>query len=261
MDNLSAQKKARYYRATVSSYITNLIQLNNPWVAAWWSAAFPGMGHLMLGAYIKGFTLFIWEFIINVNAKINLSMVYSFTGEFDKAKEVLDTDWILLYIPVYIASIWDGYRKSVDINKIYVLAIKEKAPVVPFTLGSLGLNFLDKRPPWLALIWSMLMPGMGHLYLKRVPAGFFLLLCWIVCTYFSNLLPALHLTLFGKFSIAKEAINAQWALFMPSLYVFAVYESYKLAVEYNKLYKQEQAEYLQKEYQDLSISIKKINEV
>lgn len=80
-------------------------------------------------------------------------MVYTFTGQFDKAKEVLDTRWILLYIPVYIITIWDSYRKTVDLNKLYILAAKEKAPIVPFNLGSLGLNFLDKHQPSLSMVW------------------------------------------------------------------------------------------------------------
>ncbi|MFA9559745.1 hypothetical protein ACERII_20760 [Evansella sp. AB-rgal1] len=256
MNNSKATENARYYRAYVSSYNTNIIQLKTPWVPAWWSAAFPGMGHLMHGAYTKGFVLFIWELVINVNSKINLSMVYSFTGQFDLAKEVINTRWVLLYIPVYIISIWDSYRKTVDINKLYVLASEEKAPIVPFNLTAMGLNFLDRRQPRLALLWSILMPGMGHLYLKRIPTGFFLLLVWIVCTYFSNILTGLHLTLLGNFSEATNVLDIQWALFLPSLYGFALYDAYTLAVEYNKLYKTEQAEYLKREYQlyDLKIN-------
>ncbi|MDE5413529.1 hypothetical protein [Alkalihalobacterium chitinilyticum] len=253
MDNRSATQNARYYRAYVSSFNTNVIHPKNPWVPVWWSAAFPGMGHLMHGAYIKGFVLFIWEFVVNVNSHINESMVYSFTGQFDLAKEVIDTRWVLLYIPVYIASIWDSYRKTIDINKLYVLANKDKAPITPFNLGPMGLNFLDRRQPWLAMVWSMLMPGMGHLYLKRMPTGFFLLFCWMLCTYFSNILPAFHFSLLGEFALATAILNPQWALFMPSLYGFAIYESYSLAVEYNKLYKMEQSEYLKKEYQTLQL--------
>ncbi|MFD1637155.1 hypothetical protein [Evansella tamaricis] len=105
------------------------------------------------------------------------------------------------------------------------------------------------------MVWSILMPGMGHLYLKRIPTGFFLLLCWIVCTYFSNFLPALHLTLLGRLSEGTEILNPQWALFMPSLYGFAVYESYSLAIEYNKLFKTEQSEYLRKNYQNLHLKL------
>ncbi|WP_218240560.1 hypothetical protein, partial [Pseudomonas sp. 2822-17] len=91
--------------------------------------------------------------------------------------------------------------------------------------------------------------------LKRVPSGFAILLSWIICTYYSNLLPAVHLTLLGNFSEATELIDAQWALFMPSLFGFALYEAYSLAVEYNKTYKTEQSEYLEKEYQQLRLSI------
>ncbi|MCT8138175.1 hypothetical protein H1D32_10665 [Anaerobacillus sp. CMMVII] len=248
-------QSARYYRAYISSYNTNIIQMKNPWVAVWWSAAFPGMGHLLQGAYTKGFILFFWEFVINVNSKLNLAMVYSFTGKFELAKEVINTRWILIYIPVYIISMWDGYRKTIDINKLYILANSEKAEIVPFNLSAMGLNFLDKRQPWVAMLWSILMPGMGHLYLKRIPTGFFILLCWTICIYFSNILPAIHLTLLGDFASSTAILDAQWALFMPSLFGFAIYESYSLTVEYNKLFKIQQSEYLKKEYQSLELNI------
>ncbi|RXJ02747.1 hypothetical protein DS745_05395 [Anaerobacillus alkaliphilus] len=255
MDNQTNTQNYRYYRAHVSPYNTNIIQLRNPWVPVWWSAAFPGMGHMMHGAYIKGFILFLWEFLINLNANINLAMVYSFTGQFELAKQVIDTRWVLLYIPVYIISMWDCYRKTIDINKLYIIANYEKAPIVPFKLGIMGINFLDRRQPLLSMIWSMLMPGMGHLYLRRIPTGFFLLFCWILCTYFSNILNSLHLTLLGDFSTATAVLNAQWALFLPSLYGFSLYESYSLAVEYNKLFKVEQSEYLKREYQTLDLKV------
>lgn len=255
MNNQTNTQNTRYYRTHVSSFNTNIIQLKNPWVPAWWSAAFPGMGQLMLGSYLKGFILFTWEFFINVNAKINLAMVYSFTGQFELAKQVIDTRWVFLYISVYIASIWDSYRETVDINKLYILANKEKAQIVPFNLSSMAMNFLDKRQPLLSMVWSLLMPGMGHLYIRRMPTGFFLLLCWIICTYFSNLLPALHYTLLGDFSSGAEILDPQWALFLPSLYGFSFYEAYTLSVEYNKLYKIEQSEYLKREYQAFDLHI------
>ena len=100
--------------------ITEQLDMADAWVAAWWSAAFPGMGHLLHGSYVKGFIFFAWEFIINIGARINEAMVYSFTGQFELAKATLDTRWVLLYIAVYIISIWDSYRTSVDINKIYI---------------------------------------------------------------------------------------------------------------------------------------------
>ncbi|SDZ17053.1 hypothetical protein SAMN05421736_10757 [Evansella caseinilytica] len=257
MDTKSTGKNGRYYRAHVSSFNTNVLYLKTPWIPAWWSAAFPGAGHIIHGSYAKGFILFLWEFYVNVNAKINAAMVYSFTGQFEQAAEVINPQWALLYIPVYIASIWDSYRKTVDINKLYILAQHEKIPIVPYNLSSLALNFLDRRQPRLAAIWSALMPGMGHLYLKRLPVGFFLLVCWMVCSYYGNLLPAIHLLLIGNFKESISTLNIQWVLFMPSLYGFSIYESYVLAVEYNKLFKQEQYDFFKNNYQSLPLKLRK----
>lgn len=66
---------------------TTQFHLRNPYVIAWWSAAFPGFGHLLLSKYLRGFTLFMWEVVVNYNAKINLAMVHSFCGDIETAKE------------------------------------------------------------------------------------------------------------------------------------------------------------------------------
>ena len=69
LDNKSATMQVRRYNQFTSAFNTNYIHLRNPWVTAWWSAAFPGFGHIHLGVYLKGFILFFWEIIINVNGK------------------------------------------------------------------------------------------------------------------------------------------------------------------------------------------------
>lgn len=92
---------------------------------AFWSTAFPGFGHLLLGKYYRGFLLVSWEFFINQFSKVNLAMVHSFNGHFELAKEVLNPRLLLLYIPVYLFRIWDSYRSSVDLNNEYKKAIKK----------------------------------------------------------------------------------------------------------------------------------------
>ena len=62
-----------------------------------------------------------------------------------KAKEVLDTRLLIVYIPVYIFCIWDSYRLTVDLNKSYYLAKREKAPIVLFTMNQWGINILLKE--------------------------------------------------------------------------------------------------------------------
>lgn len=63
MDNYTNNNTARRYTAHVSIFGTTQIHLRNPSIIAWWSAAFPGCGHLLLSKYLRGFVLFIWEVI------------------------------------------------------------------------------------------------------------------------------------------------------------------------------------------------------
>ena len=75
----------------------NLFHRRNPLVIAWWSFCYPGFGHLACGSMSKGIFVFAGELLINYMAKINLAILYSFTGKFAEAKTVLDTRWLLVY--------------------------------------------------------------------------------------------------------------------------------------------------------------------
>lgn len=253
MDHLQATKNVRRYNNYTSTLNLNYIHLRNPWVTAWWSAAFPGFGHIHLGIYVKGFILFFWEIIINYNTKINHAMVYSFTGRFDLATDVLNNRLLIIYIPVYIYCIWDSYRLTVDLNKHCILAEAEQAPIVLFNMNGYSLNKLDKRNPWIALIWSLFYPGLGSLYIHRIPSGFFEIVLTTVIIYFSNFLVAIQFTVMGDFAKGLEVLNPEWALFLPSIYCYSAYEAYVLAVEYNKLYKKEQVQFLRKYYNHSTI--------
>lgn len=177
-------------------------------------------------------------------------MVYSFTGKIELAKEVLHTRMLVIYIPVYIFCIWDSYRLTVDLNNHYHLAKRESAAVVPFKMNEWGINLINKRNPAVALVWSLLYPGLGSLYIHRLPSGFFAVTWTATIVYFSHFLDAINYTLMGEFQQETQVLDAQWSLFLPSIYCFAAYEAYVLTVEYNKVYKQEQKQYLVKKYQN-----------
>lgn len=255
MDSRTSTKHARYYTAYISSFNNQHLHLRNPWVPAWWSAAFPGFGHLMLGQYIKGVVYFIWEFVINVNAQLNLAIIYSFQGQFELASQVLNTKWLLFYIPVYIGTIWDSYRTSVEQNKLYVLAQHESAPIVKYHMSAIGINYLDKRNPWFAVVASAFTPGLGQLYGARFFQGFFLVISWILISYMSNLLDGIHLTFIGDFNQAIATLDPQWFLFLPSIYCWSMFDAYVQTVEYNKLFKIEQAKFLSDSYQNGSLKL------
>lgn len=240
---------SRYSRAYLSEFTTNQFHLSNPYIVVLWSMLFPGLGNLLKGRKIKGLILILWGLFINTNAKINLALGYSLTGQFTLAKQVIDTRWLLLYFGVYIYASWDSYRGTVDMNKLYILADREDAPITPFTIKTFDINYLDKRNPWLAAAWSALMPGLGNLYLHKIISGLFFVAWTIAVMYFSRVLQAVHLTMIGDFYQAKAIVDLQWLLYFPAIYGFQIYSTYVSAVEYNKLFEKEQSKWLRDHYQ------------
>ncbi len=261
MKEQQTSKNSRRQKAYVSILGTTQIHQRNPLVIASWSAAFPGLGHLLLSKYLRGFLLFFWEVFINYQAKINYAIYYSFVGEIDKAKEVLNKEWMLLYIATYLFAIWDSYRTTVDINNIYDLAAREDAEITSFRISPLEINYLDKRHPWNAFIWSLLMPGLGQIYIHRIGTAFFILTWWITNSYLAKIMPAVHYSLLGEFMEAKEILDVQWSLNFPSIYGFAIYDAYINTVENNKLFDWEQSKFLKKNYQSEKFMMPKIKEI
>jgi TM2 domain-containing membrane protein YozV len=249
MKNYTNDNTARRYTAHVSTLGTTQIHLRNPYIIAWWSMAFPGFGHLLLSKYLRGFVLFIWEVIVNVNSKLNLAMVYSFQGKIEMAKDVLDTRWLLIYIPVYLFGIWDSYRTTVDMNKVYLLAEREAHRFNTFSIGALEINYLDKRNPVMAFVWSLFVPGLGQLYIHRIVTAFFVIIWVVIFAYYSHGLEAISLLLVGKIQESTSVLKPEWLLFFPSIYGFAMFDSYMNTVENNKLYDKEQRNYLIENYQ------------
>ena len=243
----STPNKCRYKAYVHSLGITKLYQ-RNPVVVALWSAIFPGMGHILLDKFLIGFALFAWEVVINYQANLNEAIFYSFTGRFQDAKNVLDLNWLLLYCPTYLFTIWDSYRTTVNMNKEFILACRDDLPVKPFSMSRVCINSLEKKSPWQALFWSLLVPGAGQMINHQIVLGLFSIITWIFSVYMSHLLPAIHLTMLGLFEKAKETLDIHWVLNIPSVYLFSAYLAFVSAVEINQLYEWEQARFLREEY-------------
>jgi hypothetical protein len=243
-------QKVRYQRVAISPYTTNLIHQINPWVVTWWSLAFPGLGYILLGKSLKGIIFLFWEVLINMESNINTAILYSLTGRFELARQVVDGRWLLLYVSVLIFIMWDSYHLTVDFNKISILAEREKPANKLMAIDSFSINFLRRVNPLLAAGWSAFMPGLGHLYLQRMNIGVLALAIWIPMAVLSRLYEAVRLTALGSFYEATSAVNPQWFLFLPSILCFAVYSSHIDAIEVNKLIRTKQSFYLQQYYQD-----------
>lgn len=236
--------------AIVSPYTTSLLHYRKPFVIAWWGAAFPGFGHFMLSKYLTAFILISWEVIINNLAHLNEAIFLTMIGKFDEAIAVLDEHWIILYICMYVFSIWDSYRLTIELNKHYSLAYYEGFPYQITNTSLFEINVLDKKNPVLAVVWSLITPGLGNLYVTRVLSVIFVLTWWLVITYEANVFPAIHYTLVGDFQSATKILVPQWFLFIPSIYCFAAYDSYVTAVELNKFIDKYLGRELKNKYQD-----------
>lgn len=99
------------------------MHLRNPFIIAWWSAAFPGFGHLLLSKYLRGFILIGWEMFINTQTHLNEAIVYTLTGQIEQVGEVLNIRWMSLYAPVYLFAIYDSYRTSQVVQRTTISMI------------------------------------------------------------------------------------------------------------------------------------------
>ncbi|MFP7416750.1 hypothetical protein [Priestia filamentosa] len=255
MRNFQNTNEFRRYRADVNSFGVVTIHRRNPYTIALWSVAFPGFGHLLLEKYLRGMSLVLWEVFINQQTHLNLAMVYSFTGQIEAAKAVLDIRLLYLYIPIYLFAIWDSHRTAVELNKLYILADGENAPFNSFTINPVGVNYLEKRNPLIATLWALTIPSMGQLYLNRIILAFFTLTWTVIFVYYSHFLEGIHYLIIGNVEKSKQVLEAQWLLYIPSYYFFTVYEAYTNTVENNKLFEKEQRRYLETHYQSSHFKI------
>jgi len=240
----SGNIKPRYSKGQISAFGINSAYPRTPWVAAWWSFAFPGFGHMFIGKYLHGFVLIIWELVVNHQTHLNMAIALSFLGRFEEATAQINRDWGLLYVAVYVYSIWDSYRCAVEIKKSHLLAEIEDAPISPSDVSFFDVVILDKKNPWVGMVWSVLTPGLGQLYGGSTIVGTFILAWWIFVCYKAEAVRAFLYSFLGDFSSVTANVNWQWFLFLPSIYVFAVYQAYASVIESNTLFDIEQTRYL-----------------
>lgn len=114
-----------------------------PWLAVNLSLFFPGLGQIYAGKYIRGLSLVIVQ---AASMAIAFWSIYSSQGN-----TVTALLFIFLLIVVYLANLFDAY---------YCV------PKLPTYLARKGSRNQIKDP-WYALFLSRILPGLGHLYLKK----------------------------------------------------------------------------------------------
>jgi len=243
----------RYHKMAMTPLGVNYLHTCNPWVAVWWSVALPGLGHFYLGANLKGLLFMALEVLFNCLSNLNLAIYHTLLGEIALAKQVLVVKWALFYPAIYLLSFWDSYRMAVELNWLTRLERQEGQRQFRYQhLCVWGHAVLVKRSPWVAWFWSALVFGAGHVYNGQMLKAVILMGWQIALIGLSSLSDGIYLTLLGQPAAAAQVLNFQWLLFLPSIYLFNMWDAYHDCVEQNKLADEARWEWLrrQKEAKD-----------
>ncbi|WP_163536255.1 hypothetical protein [Gracilibacillus sp. YIM 98692] len=103
-------------------------------------------------------------------------------------------------------------------------------------ISEFGTTLLHLKNPWIVAFWSFAFPGCGTLMQGRVAKGL-ILICWeLIINTNSRINLSIMYSLLGQFDMAIQVINTRWFLLYVALYVYALWDSYRGAVDLNKQY-------------------------
>lgn len=102
-------------------------------------------------------------------------------------------------------------------------------------VSPLAMSYLVKRHPWVAVWWSVALPGLGHLFLGLHLKGLVLMTWEILVNYKAHLNTAIYFTLLGQYDQAREVLDYQWVIIYPLFYLFSMFDAYRTCVELNTL--------------------------
>jgi hypothetical protein len=141
--------QARRPVSNISFFGITYINQQNPYMVAWWSAMFPGFGHYLLNQYVRAMLLTLSEVATNTLSHINETMVYTFCGQFELAKSVLEPRWAFGYLTIYLIAMGDSFRLALYQNKLYHLAILENKKIDCMKFSPTGVHDLEKKSPFI----------------------------------------------------------------------------------------------------------------
>ncbi|UJF32906.1 DUF5683 domain-containing protein [Paenibacillus hexagrammi] len=252
---MTGNTRPRRQLASVRRYDIIYLNKQNPVTVAWWSASFPGFGHLLLFKNTTGVILTLSEVIINTLAHINEAMVYTFCGKFEMATQAIRPLWMYGYLIIYFFAIWDSYRCCVEANKLYDLAEREQVKLSPLLMKSTGIQNLEKKRPLTAALCSLAFPGLGQIYNQHIWLGIYGLIWWWIYISFSHSYEGFLAMLNGHNDEVSAILQPQWLMFMPSVIGGAIYHSFYSARAQNRLFRLEQRSFLSKNYYSVAYSV------
>lgn len=101
-------------------------------------------------------------------------------------------------------------------------------------VSSLGINHLRRTHPWMAAWQSAMIPGFGHIHLGMYTKGLILMSLEVILNTFSHVNLAILYTFTFQFEKIDEVFNYNWGLIYAAIYIFGIWDSYRVSVEINK---------------------------
>lgn len=123
-----------------------------------WSVALPGFAQFLNKKYFKGLVFIVLEVLINVQARLNQAIIFSFHGEIQKAIEVTNYGWLMFYPCLYLFATYDAYKDAGGGGPFSFLPF-----VIPAYLGTIGVIYSPYflGPIWLPIIFIILGAAIG----------------------------------------------------------------------------------------------------
>ncbi|MGG0717456.1 hypothetical protein ABE096_07620 [Robertmurraya massiliosenegalensis] len=247
--------KNRHSLVNISVFGISQLKYQSPYMVAWWSAVFPGFGHYLLCQYLRGTLLTLAEVIINTLARINEAMVYSFSGQFELAKSVIEPKWAFGYLAIYLIAIGDSFRSAVYQNKLHHLALLEYKGHHTVHISPIEIQYIEKKNPTIGALYSFFFPGLGQLYNQRFGLAFYAMFWWWIYLILSNSHDSILFLWHGRLEDSISVLHPHWLLFMPSVLFGSIYYTYRTTIEHNRLFQIEQRHFLMNRYQQSRLRI------
>ncbi len=133
-----------------------------------WSIAFPGFGQILNKMYLKGAFFIVLEFVINVNANLNMNILYSFQGKSTQAIEVTNYEWAMFYPCVYLFAIYESYlcaleKSGQEVRKYLSLPFVSSAYFSTVGVIFSNVGGIPFPPTFVAIFGIVLGVGVGSL--------------------------------------------------------------------------------------------------
>jgi hypothetical protein len=79
----------------------------------------PGLGHLYSHRLPTGFLVLVWWIMIAYFSHLLEAVVFSFNGNFDRALQISDPQWLLFMPSLYGFVAYDAYANTIEYNRLF----------------------------------------------------------------------------------------------------------------------------------------------